>query len=84
MSSMRVLLGDGSEWVRPEDYRKLEQQLAEARAALSGIAEHAHAGGLDGETQSEAMCEIRRLCLPWWDVKRTNDRLAAALKAARE
>ncbi len=38
MSSVHVLSVDGSHWVREEDYRKVEFELAEARAALREIA----------------------------------------------
>lgn len=71
------------DWVSVIAAEELHRQLAEARSALAGIAEHAHAGGLDDETQWQALCEIRKLCLPWWDGTRTNERQAAAPKAAR-
>lgn len=34
MTGVHVLVVDGSRWVREGDYRKLERELAEARAAL--------------------------------------------------
>ena len=34
MSNVNVLVVDGSHWVTLEDYREVEQQLADARAAL--------------------------------------------------
>jgi hypothetical protein len=37
MSNVHVLSVDGSHWVREEDYRKVELELAEARAALREV-----------------------------------------------
>jgi hypothetical protein len=35
MTNVHVLSVDGSHWVREEDYREVERELREARAALS-------------------------------------------------
>jgi len=37
MSNVHVLVVDGSHWVREEDYREVEQKLAETRAALRDV-----------------------------------------------
>jgi hypothetical protein len=44
----------------------LEERVAKAIAALTDIARIAHEGGLSGLTESDAIVQIRRACLPWW------------------
>jgi hypothetical protein len=43
MSSIEIRAVDGSRWVREKDYRALERELVDARAALRDVDAH---GGL--------------------------------------
>ena len=40
--------------------------MADPTSTLTEITRVAHAGGLDGLTEGEALVRIRRLTLPWW------------------
>jgi len=51
-----------------------------ADGVLERVAEIAHAGGLEGLTEGEALCRIRRLSLPWWRKAKTG---AAAMKGGQ-
>jgi len=70
VTNIHLLLVDGSHWVSEEDYRALEQQLAEARAALRDLMVLADNKFIDEDDGS------------YWNFWRRDH--AAALKAARE
>jgi len=76
MTNVHVLVVDGSHWVREEDYRALEQQLAEARAALREFVDVWDYGDCDW-LDADGFID-------WSGYRDAADRHAAALKVARE
>jgi len=58
------------------EYRLLPPgMVAVSEERLFRIASIAHAGGISGMTEGDALNSIRRLSIPWWDTIK-NDRAA--------
>jgi len=75
----------GEDAVQTELCLRLQQSEARARQlweALDTIALIAHAGGLDGMTESDALIKIRRISQPWLDKSKINRRQKEATKNA--
>ena len=48
--------------------------LANPYLLIGRIAELAHAGGLEYTSEFEVLDEIRRITLPWWNPRATDDK----------
>jgi len=90
MSAVHVLVVDGSHWVREEDYREVEQQLAEARHRINELESLMQEQSFALAEARAALREIEHVWLDEADATvfaAMNDALNShivALRAARE